>query len=83
MGLEPTTFGITIRCSNQLSYAVRVRFTAAKVRLTSIGCKHGLLTSPERGFPAGSGVVVIGVLRRVDVVSLPPTRGLIMQKLDF
>ena len=24
MGLEPTTFGITIRCSNQLSYNLRL-----------------------------------------------------------
>ncbi len=26
MGLEPTTLGTTIRCSNQLSYNVRIVF---------------------------------------------------------
>ena len=31
MGLEPTTFGITIRRSNQLSYIYHVWFGAAKI----------------------------------------------------
>ena len=31
MGLEPTTFGITIRRSNQLSYIYRVGFGGAKI----------------------------------------------------
>ena len=31
MGLEPTTFGITIRCSNQLSYDHHVGDRATKV----------------------------------------------------
>lgn len=31
-GLEPATFGTTIRRSNQLSYIHRVDFTAAKVQ---------------------------------------------------
>ena len=30
MGLEPTTFGITIRRSNQLSYIYRVVFCGCK-----------------------------------------------------
>jgi hypothetical protein len=31
MGLEPTTFGITIRRSNQLSYIYQVCFGGAKI----------------------------------------------------
>jgi hypothetical protein len=31
MGLEPTTFGITIRRSNRLSYIYRVVFGGAKI----------------------------------------------------
>ena len=31
MGLEPTTFGITIRRSNQLSYIYQVGFGGAKI----------------------------------------------------
>jgi hypothetical protein len=39
MGLEPTTFGITIRRSNQLSYIYRVVFWRCKDTSRMVLCK--------------------------------------------
>jgi hypothetical protein len=47
MGLEPTTFGITIRRSNQLSYIYQVCFGGAKIEKEAGMSKKssGLLSS--------------------------------------
>ena len=45
MGVEPTTFGTTIRRSNQLSYYLRVFFGRAKVTINALNATEKFLQS--------------------------------------